>query len=150
METKKCSKCKIEKPFDAFFKDKGRKIGIRCKCKECCKQDTYEWRAKNKSQYNNYVAMWRAKNGDRQHKTEIKRRYGLSIEKYNELLAIQKCSCAICGKAHDPSIKRGRLYVDHNHDTGEVRGLLCAGCNAMIGHANDDVFILKKAIAYLS
>lgn len=149
MQTKVCSKCKIDKPFSDYFKDNRRKIGIRCKCKDCCKTETIEWREKNRSEYNNYTAQWRAKNPERQHKMEIKRRYSLSIEGYNQFLIDQKCQCKICGKQHDPSIKRGRLYVDHNHDTGIVRALLCASCNKALGQMLDSPDLLRKAAAYL-
>jgi hypothetical protein len=149
MKTKICSKCKIDKPHSDYFKDNKREVGIRCKCKACCKQDIYEWRAKNKSEYNNYAASWRAKNPSKQHATEIKKHYGLSIEQYNQMLADQKLMCKICDKQHDPSIKRGRLYVDHNHVTGAIRGLLCSECNFALGKMNDRIDLLEKAIAYL-
>jgi hypothetical protein len=150
MKPKVCSKCKIEKPHDAFYQDKAKARGIRSKCRQCCSAETQEWRIKNRSHYNNYVAMWRAKNPARQHATEIKRNYGLSIEQYNAMLAAQNCQCVICGKQHDPSVKRGRLYVDHCHKTGKVRALLCGGCNSMLGHANDETTILLKAVDYLN
>ena len=150
MQTKVCSKCKIDKPFSDYFKDNKRKIGIRCKCKECCNVDTLGWREKHRSEYNNYAAEWRAKNPTRQHKTEIKRRYSLEIEGYDKLLVEQNYQCKICNKQHNPAIKRGRLYVDHNHETNQVRGLLCSACNSAIGHFNDRVDIIQKAISYLS
>ncbi len=149
MKTKVCSKCKVDKPYSEYFKDNLRKIGIRCKCKECCKAETIEWREKNRSEYNNYAAAWRAKNPDKQHATDIKRHYKLSIEEYNSMLAAQKLGCKICGKQHDPSLKRGRLYVDHCHNSGQVRGLLCSACNSAIGYFNHDASIMRKAIAYL-
>ncbi len=149
MQTKVCSKCKIDKPFSEYFKDNRREIGIRCKCKLCCTLETNEWREKNRSEYNNYAAAWRAKNPDKQHATDIKRLYSLTIEQYNAMLADQRCQCAICAKQHDPTEKRGRLYVDHDHATGAVRGLLCTACNKGLGCFNDDQDLIKKAIAYL-
>lgn len=149
MQTKVCSKCKIEKRYQDFFKDSKRAIGIRCQCKECDRIKTQNWRIKNRSNYNNYVAMWRAKNPERQHKTEIKRRYQLSVEQYNEMLTSQSCKCAICGKLHDPSIKRGRLYVDHCHDSKKIRGLLCANCNKGLGCLSDNINTIYNAINYL-
>lgn len=150
METKVCSKCKIEKSRDHFFKSGTQKSGrpkFRGNCSECAKKDTANWRVKNRSNYNYYVAMWRAKNPDKQHATEIKRNYGLPIEEYNRMLAEQNCQCKICGKQHDPTKKRGRLYVDHCHNSNKVRGLLCSRCNSMIAH--ESIFILEKAITYL-
>lgn len=149
MQTKICSRCKIDKPYSAYFKDNRRAIGIRCRCKECCALETQEWREKNRSDYNSYVSMWRGENPERQHATEIKRRYGLSIERYNEMLAEQKLQCAICGGQHDPSKKRGRLYVDHDHKTGEVRALLCKKCNSAIGYFEENPDAMLKAIDYL-
>lgn len=152
MELKVCSKCKIEKPKSEFFKSglyKSGKSKFRGDCKECSKKDTANWRIKNRSEYNNYAAAWRSKNPGRQHATDIKRHYGLSIENYNKLLAQQNCQCKICGKQHDPSVNRGRLYVDHCHNSKKVRGLLCGKCNVALGNMDDDVSLLEKALAYL-
>lgn len=149
MKYKTCSKCKINKPFNAYFRDNRRKIGIRCKCKICCKVETMEWRKRNKSKYNNYAAAWRAINPERQHATDIKRHYGLRIEEYNALLSEQENKCKICGKKHNSSLKRGRLYVDHDHLSGKVRGLLCGSCNSALGHFNDDIVLLEQAIKYI-
>lgn len=73
------------------------------------------------------------------------------IEKLKET---QNNSCAIC-KTPSASIphstfKYNPLVIDHDHSTGEVRGLLCPTCNALLGHAKDNVAILKGAIAYLT
>ncbi len=150
MQTKVCSKCKIDKPFSEYFKDNLRKIGIRCKCKACCSEETKNWRVKNRSEYNNYAAMWRAKNPGRQHQMEIKRRYAMSLEEYNALLVKQECKCVICGYQHDPSRQRGRLYVDHCHKTKGIRGLLCSNCNKGLGCFADRTELLTKAIEYLT
>jgi hypothetical protein len=71
--------------------------------------------------------------------------YGISLEEYNSLFDKQGGVCAICSTP--PSTRR--LAVDHCHDTGKVRGLLCVKCNAGIGNLNDDVEMLKAAIKYL-
>ncbi len=150
MASKVCSKCKVDKPYSDYHRDNKRAIGIRCKCKPCCKLDTYTWRERNKSKYNNYAAMWRAKNPERRVASEIKHHYKLSIERYNEMLAQQKSRCKICGKPHDPGRSRGRLYVDHCHASNVVRGLLCSHCNTGLGYFKDDVGLMKRAIAYVA
>jgi hypothetical protein len=149
MQTKACSKCKIDKPHSEYFRDNLRAIGIRCKCKVCCKKESADWRINNRNEYNTYAVEWRAKNKVRQHAASIKHHYKLSIEEYNRMLAAQNCQCKICGKEHNPEVNRGRLYVDHCHDSKAVRGLLCSKCNVALGALNDDIDLLSKAIVYL-
>ena len=58
----------------------------------------------------------------------------------------QNIKCAICGTEFN---EKNKGFVDHSHITNEVRGLLCSKCNSLLGMANDDIEILKKAIEYL-
>jgi len=71
--------------------------------------------------------------------------YGLTEERYMEMIAEQDGVCAIC----ECDIGDGLFHVDHCHSTGAVRGLLCFSCNAGIGHLKDDVDRLLKAVGYL-
>lgn len=71
-------------------------------------------------------------------------RYGVDNETYKEMLKAQDNKCAICKRV------RKRIVIDHDHKTGVVRGILCDGCNIMLGHLDDDVKFLKSAIDYLS
>lgn len=76
------------------------------------------------------------------------RNYGITRDEYTALLAAQKGVCAICGG--DPGTSRGgRFHVDHDHETGEVRGLLCASCNQGLGSFRDNPDYLAAAIRYL-
>lgn len=85
----------------------------------------------------------------KQREWSYKRRYGISIEEYDRLAESQNHACKICGSTDS---KRGNdfLMVDHNHKTGEVRGLLCSPCNAAIGLLGDNISRLQSAIMYLS
>ena len=76
-----------------------------------------------------------------------KRNYSLSLEEVLQIKEKQNSQCLICLKS-DKEIGK-RLYIDHNHETGEVRGLLCNYCNTLIGYAHEEVEILKSAINYL-
>ena len=69
----------------------------------------------------------------RQFKTQLKGRYSLSESEWNEKILQQENKCAICGET---AVGR-RLSVDHNHQTGQIRGLLCVRCNAAIGHLRE-------------
>ncbi len=71
--------------------------------------------------------------------------YDLSLEEFNQLLEKQNNSCGICGK----SFEEYRNYIDHDHVTGKVRGLLCSGCNTGLGKFGDNIEGLMKAIYYL-
>lgn len=73
----------------------------------------------------------------------LKYTYGITVEKYNEMLAQQNGCCAICSKEHP------KLVVDHSHATGNVRGLLCRSCNTGIGCLKESREIFSSALAYL-
>lgn len=83
---------------------------------------------------------------------KIKIRYGLTKDQYYELLSSQNGVCAIC---KDPervkSSKTGILHVDHDHKTNKVRGLICNGCNSILGYADADngPQLLESAIQYI-
>lgn len=80
---------------------------------------------------------------ERGRRHQLRSKYGLTVEQYERMVDQQGGRCAICRRA-------GRLHVDHNHNTGEVRGLLCMNCNTGIGHLGDDVEVLGRAIGYLA
>ena len=76
-------------------------------------------------------------------------RYGLTREQYDAMLADQHGLCAICGCPPTGTVKDRHLHVDHLHGTRTVRGLLCLGCNHLIGKAKDSPALLDAAKAYL-
>jgi hypothetical protein len=76
----------------------------------------------------------------------IKRKYGLTPEGYVALLHAQNGKCAICGKGPNSGDK---LWIDHNHVTQTVRGLLCKRCNFALGGFRDSIDVLLSAIEYL-
>lgn len=77
--------------------------------------------------------------------------YGLTESQYQAMLASQGGKCAICETTQGRRKSTDHpLYVDHDHATGKVRGLLCQPCNSALGMFEDDVARLRKAIAYLS
>jgi hypothetical protein len=74
-------------------------------------------------------------------------KYKLTIEEFDALFREQSGMCAVCGD----DLKPGKsTHVDHDHETGIIRGLLCHNCNRMLGYAQDDIEVLSKAITYLS
>lgn len=120
-----CSKCNKEKPADCFYNDKSKKIGKKRECKEC-----------HKSRPNNTSKEARIN-------ARLNWLYGIKYTEYKKLYKKQSGCCKICDLPFDV------LCVDHNHDTGEVRGLLCSRCNRGLGCFKDDKKLLKSAIKYL-
>lgn len=117
-----CTKCKTEKPISAYSKNSSRKAGHEPVCKECKKP----WNATSNR------------------KTNLKK-FGLTLEEYEAIHRSQNDVCAICEREETNK----RLAVDHCHTKGNVRGLLCMGCNTAIGKLNTPE-LLNKAIKYLS
>ena len=76
--------------------------------------------------------------------TTLRARYGITIDEYDARFKDQGGVCAIC---YEPA--EGRLYVDHDHETGEVRGLLCRDCNSALGLLRDNTDRMRSAIKYL-
>lgn len=91
-------------------------------------------------------------NREYQRKYNRRKKYGLRQEQYNTMLKNQNSTCAICKLEEEVVIKGCKitLSVDHCHETGKIRGLLCRKCNSGLGHFNDSIELLEKAINYLN
>lgn len=103
----------------------------------------------NREQYRARSRDWYHSNKDRASAKGRKAklaRYGLTEEAYQAMLEQQDQSCAIC---REPNNLDRRMYVDHCHATGKVRGLLCQKCNAAIGMLKDSPTLLQRAMDYL-
>lgn len=111
-----------------------------------------EWRRANPEKAKALKQKWIDKNRDHylklQRNVHMKRRYGISLSDYNNMLAIQNNSCAICLKTGGET-RMDRLVVDHCHKTMKVRSLLCQSCNAVIGMSFERKEVLLGAVKYL-
>ena len=147
---KQCTKCLKTKDLEDFHKDKNNPDGRVYYCKKCNAKRVKKWQKKNKKRISLQKKSYHndPKVKERQWRTYVKRTYGITYKKYEQMLKDQNYCCAICKKHQDKFDKR--LAVDHNHSTEEVRGLLCSNCNASIGYALDDISILQNAISYLN
>lgn len=90
------------------------------------------WRAKNKDHIRGYRRDYRDQCRDKSRESHLERCYGMTIAEYNAILLSQEGNCALC-KTPAESASRKRLFVDHCHDTGRIRGLLCDDCNKSLG-----------------
>lgn len=118
---KTCSKCKRSLGLEEFWGRPDR-TSLRSWCIDCAMQ-------------------WH-----REHK--LLKKYGITREQYDALLERQKHRCAICRRTGADN-RNGLLHVDHNHETGEVRGLLCFDCNSALGRFGDNAERIRRALRYL-
>jgi hypothetical protein len=147
-DTKTCPSCKQDKYFSEFGKDKTKKLGISSYCKPCASLNRSKNYSKNPVVGKEKLKEYYKNNKDKSRSYSLKNLYGLSVEQFNEMKFMQGGSCKIC-KTHESNLKR-KLFVDHCHTTGSIRGLLCQSCNTMIGNAKDNILVLQAAINYLS
>ncbi len=120
---------------------------MRHKDPETLKAYMRDWRAKNREKTRAYNRDWRKANPTKHASYVMEKRYGITHEERDTLLARQGGVCAICGTS-DPGAKRG-WHVDHCHSTGRVRGILCPNCNVGLGNFRDQPHLLTRAIDYL-
>jgi hypothetical protein len=133
-----CPKCKKELSLSEFYNCK--RDGTQSKCKKCKLQNNAESRAKHR-QANKESVFW----------AKRKMEYGITKEEFLKMKEEQNNLCAICKKPE--SRKRNNeivsLCIDHNHETGYIRALLCSSCNSGIGYFKENIEVIKSAIKYL-
>jgi hypothetical protein len=128
-----CINCKESKsPADFYVRNKV-KGHLSSTCKECDKA-----RAKKRH----------LENPDRTKNNDLMRTYGITLEEHTRMFEEQNGVCYLCKKPGDGRWKK--LCVDHDHETGKVRKLLCRSCNTALGQVGDSVDLLKSMIEYLS
>jgi hypothetical protein len=127
---KKCRRCKIRQPYDNFPYvgiDKTQHSAI---CQTCEPINTIAKKATTKALQRKYR----------------EKAYGLAPGEYERMLQDQQYTCAICKQP----VQNERLSIDHNHQTGKVRGLLCLSWNWALGRFHDSVILLQNALDYLT
>ncbi|MCB7129661.1 MAG: endonuclease VII domain-containing protein [Candidatus Brocadiales bacterium] len=149
---KTCIRCKKSLPQSRFYVVKNR--GPLNICKSCTGKNAAAWRKRNpwkdKKCRQEFRKRWKARTplkvrSKKYRADDLKRKYGLTIEQYDSLLERQGGKCAICGI---PPQKR-LLAVDHDHRTGQNRGLLCCVCNHALERLETDADWPEKARFYL-
>lgn len=151
---KKCKKCDETKSLSEFATSKNKKAGggyyfsERCVCKSCVTRMSYEAIEKRCGDDKlRYISK-------KSFKHRMKKKYGISVEQANEILESQEHKCSIClnsiffyvGKSGN---RNSVACIDHDHSTGNVRGILCHKCNVAIGFLRDDISLLDRAKSYL-
>ena len=131
---KRCYKCGRILPIGEFQRNRRTKDGLQARCRHCGR--TYE---------QNFMTPERKR-------AKILRRHGITPSEYDRLFLNQQGLCAACGnKETRINPLTGNpipLSVDHDHETGRIRALLCHGCNAALGHLKEDVVRIRALLAY--
>jgi hypothetical protein len=126
---KLCNLCKQEKPLNEFHKAPDNFSGLNRWCKTCV-------------QNNNHAKVLERRNAS------LLRKYNMTLATYKQILNSQNNACKICEIQAE---KYGKIFhVDHDHKTGNVRGLLCGGCNGGLGYFKDNQVNLRRAASYLN
>lgn len=145
MTEKACTKCGQTKPLTDFYYSANGKAAknkiYKSACKECVKEGARRWARENPEHH-----------ARTRYAYELARTYGITIEEYEALVAKNGGGCAICGAAETKVHASGTVFrfsVDHCHETGKIRGILCMTCNRAIGMMKDNPQLLRKAAEYL-
>lgn len=163
LRVKRCKHCRNAKPLDEFYVDRKAKDGRRPECKTCNRATRARKYAADPQPYIARVKKWQQENAGRlnayrreyrkrpERKTAdqegyLKRKYGITIADYDRMFDAQNGVCAICLEARP---EERTLHVDHDHETGVIRGLLCFRCNNALGDFREEYELFQRAANYL-
>lgn len=149
------------KPLADFYNEKSGRDGKRPACKLCesaarrrwyqanrerAIARTLRWQRDNRERYNAKQRAYRRKNAGKDREYHLKKQFGLTQAEYERRLEEQGGGCAVCG---NPPGKTS-LHVDHDHDTGALRGLLCMRCNNALGLFREQPQLLENGMRYVA
>lgn len=130
-----CNKCGVETPAREY------------KCRDCRIAYQRAWYAVPENRAKRVAAI-RAMPVEVKRNYHLKRFYGITLDEYNALFEAQGGLCAGCNSAGSEGKRKG-LFVDHDHETGAIRGLLCNNCNAALGLLGDKAETIARLMEYL-
>ena len=137
---KYCKYCKRGEPFILVGRKKKNWV-----CKKCRIRRSKTYYHKNKERQLEWGKNYRARNKDKIRNRELIKNYGITLDDFNNIFKEQGKKCGICKKV----LTLKEAFVDHIHNTGDVRGILCTRCNTGIGMFGEKLENLKEAICYL-
>lgn len=154
MQNKVCRKCGVEKGVDEFYMRQGGRR-VHSECRVCFIAANKKYRKKHAEAYKAYQETYRAKHRDALNSKErikrLMRVYGVDLIWVERQLVRQNGKCAICGFTFLFDGKPiNQPNIDHDHETGSIRGLLCHKCNKALGLFSDNPDLLFSAFKYLT
>lgn len=148
MVSKVCVKCAVEKPMSEYhFKGKGT---TRNDCKDCVAEYGRGYRAANKERIRQKKREYTQAKPEIKRASYLRKEYGITLEDYDRMYTEQGGKCMICKTEDVRNGQHKHLHIDHCHEVGHIRGLLCSRCNAGLGHFNDRPELLMAAAGYLA
>ncbi len=109
------------------------------RCKACSRKAMKDWIAKHPKQYERCRRA-----------SHMRKKYGITLSEYDAIVQAQAGLCPICRRVLSDTDPRGfRPHVDHCHETGKTRGVLCGRCNRGLGTFKDSIVLMRNAIEYL-
>lgn len=151
MQEKKCKNCKIVLIPEVNCKPSTIKHGAYCR--ECLanrnKEKYFGNLIENRQKGKDHAKKWREANPEKYLALQI-RSYGISLEEYYQMRNQQNGLCKLCGNPPGVNPRQKRLCIDHDPETGRIRGLLCDTCNRALGMLGDTKDSLKKVVDYLT
>lgn len=160
VENKQCTGCAETKPIEGFYRKTASRDGRSARCKVCANAAVKAWEKRNPDKLRERTYRWRERYPEKNQaivrRSQLKKKYRITIEQYDAQLQAQGGVCAIC-KSADTRTRWNSFGVDHDHSCcpgsnscGKcVRGLLCGNCNTLLGMADDNISTLLAAVAYL-
>ena len=147
---KQCPKCNTSKPLDEFYHNKARSDKHDSWCKVCADTKNKAYAAAHPDKLKDASRLYNQRPEVKYRVFEyyLNSRYGAGAADYRkEKFDAQGGKCAICGRSENELTNR--LSLDHNHDTGQWRGLLCTECNSAVGLLRENEELFMAAIKYL-
>lgn len=150
-EYEKTKRIRPENHYEDYVKKKSREW--RQKNSDLVNKRVREYRKNNTEKYLNYDRNWRANNLMRARELDVVKKHDITYEEYKFMFEKQDGKCYICNKEETKKSRTSgqicRLAIDHNHDTGKIRKLLCHNCNIVVGHCKESIEFLERTIDYL-
>lgn len=146
-DEKTCGLCGEVKAAKEFRPNPRMKSGLDTYCRPCAVAKSRAWREANPDRVKALQSSRKPRTTEERWAIMLWVNYRIKPDDYWELHKQQSGLCAICDRPNQT--KRGLLHVDHCHKSGRVRGLLCNGCNLALGHMQDRIDLLRRAIHYL-
>jgi hypothetical protein len=147
--SKLCVRCKETKPLAEFPSQQHRSDGKHSYCRKCVYEYKRQWSKDNREREKAQKRRWYAANPSRRRVQDWKRRgIALAWSDWQAMLTVQHNLCAVCGEPEG----KGRMEtfaLDHDHKTGQIRGILHRRCNVALGLMQDDSELLRRAARYL-